>query len=59
MFDPLKLYLGTPYRLATVYRSRLRRARTASRLLSAATVVVTSPPARPPWLSLPVPASCT
>ena len=59
MFDPLKLYLSTPYCLVIVYWSRLRRARTASRLLSTATVIVTFPPARPPWLSLPVPAGCT
>jgi hypothetical protein len=48
MFDRLELYLGTSVRSVIVRWSRLLWARTASRLLSAATVAAMFLPARPP-----------
>ena len=48
MFGLLESYLGTLFRLATVRRSRSRRARTASWLPSAAIAVVMILPARLP-----------
>ena len=48
MFDPFELYLGTPFRLATVHQSLPGWARTASWLPSAAIAVVMYLPARLP-----------